>query len=271
MAVIGGKERSGGGGSAVVGAAAGIGPVVRRHAESWIEPGALGSRFPEYRPTLRDEPYASAAHAALAAAPMEGWLIDLGIEGWLRKDDALKLYELAFRSVGDILEIGCAHGLSTSIMAGALRDAGRPGRILSVDLHEGRMADARRTVAERGVAERVEFRLGDATEVCRELAAGGSKFGFAFVDHSHAYGPVREVLATMPALLTEGGFCLVHDYNDARNDDPANRRYGVRQAVEEALSAPTFSFCGVYGCTVLYRKDGDGDGGEANAGAGAAR
>lgn len=230
--------------------------VLHRHPESWIPEGELGTVFPPYRPTFGERPFVNEAHAALAETPMDGWLIDVGITGWLRRDDALKLYELAYLAESDVLEIGCAHGLSTSIIAGALRDAGRPATLVSVDLHEGRMGDAKRTVAERGLAERVEFVLGDAAAVCESLVAAGRRFGFAFVDHSHAYEPVLAVLRTLPALLTEGGFCLIHDFNDARNDDPANRRYGVRQAVKDGLPADSFAFYGVYGCTALYRQEG---------------
>lgn len=57
-----------------------------------------------------------------------------GIPGWLRPEDALKLYELAYHASGPILEIGTYRGKSGTLMAMALRDAGRPQLVVSVDV-----------------------------------------------------------------------------------------------------------------------------------------
>ena len=54
----------------------------------------------------------------------DGMLIDVGVVGWLLRADALKLYELAYFAAGDILEIGCSHGLSTSSIARAVARGG---------------------------------------------------------------------------------------------------------------------------------------------------
>ncbi|MEO8277032.1 MAG: hypothetical protein ABI639_12525, partial [Thermoanaerobaculia bacterium] len=98
-----------------------------------IPPGL--SDVPSYMRTFDfDGEFINGAHAFFATCPTRDHLIDLGIDGWLRREDALKLYELAYFASGPILEIGSYQGLSTSILVRATRDSGRRNRIVSVEL-----------------------------------------------------------------------------------------------------------------------------------------
>jgi hypothetical protein len=81
----------------------------------------------------------------------------------------------------------------------------------------------------------------------------GHRFGFVFVDHSHEYGPVRDVCEVLDRIVGPRAFVLFHDFNDPRNNDSANPDYGVSQAVFDALPAARFEFYGMFGCTALYR------------------
>ena len=66
------------------------------HRESWIEPHKLGSIIPPYRPTYPFEGFINENHVRFVSCPVrDGILVDIGIPGWLRREDALKLYELA--------------------------------------------------------------------------------------------------------------------------------------------------------------------------------
>lgn len=56
-------------------------------------------------------------------------------------------------------------------------------------------------------------------------------------------------------ITAVGGFCLFHDYNDAKNNQ-AEHDYGVYQAVMDGLDLARFEFYGIYGCTGLYRAVG---------------
>ena len=60
-------------------------------------------------------------HAYLAHPPLGRsgvpFNIDLGIDGYLQIGDARKIYELAFFTPGDVLELGTHYGLSASIIA----------------------------------------------------------------------------------------------------------------------------------------------------------
>src|SRR5215211_8617225 len=56
------------------------------------------------------------------------------VPGWLRPEDALKLYELAYYARGPILEVGTYRGKSGTLMAIAARDARHSGLVVSVDV-----------------------------------------------------------------------------------------------------------------------------------------
>jgi hypothetical protein len=83
-----------------------------RHPESWVEIDQAHRVPLPYLPTYSGfGERIDDVHRALAAAPVKGPLIDLGIPGWLRVEDSLKLYELAYFCAGDILELGTHQGL----------------------------------------------------------------------------------------------------------------------------------------------------------------
>src|SRR6476469_4515402 len=96
---------------------------------------AIGHEVPSYRKTYG---YAGelidAEHRALAALPVDGDLIRAATPGYLRLADALALYELAYFANGDVLEMGSAWGLSTTILCRAVRSARTGARVWSIEL-----------------------------------------------------------------------------------------------------------------------------------------
>jgi predicted O-methyltransferase YrrM len=194
-------------------------------------------------------------HHYYAACPVkDDILIDVGITGWLRREDALKLYEMAFFAEDDILELGCGKGLSTSILAQAAIDRGRPGRILTIDINPVYVKETCAILKKLRLHQVVNVYCGHATKFCRELVKTEKKFAFVFVDHSHDYHSVLAVCRELRDLISEGGLCLFHDYNDPRNQDPANTDYEVYQAVRDGLSSSAFEFFGIFGCSALFRR-----------------
>lgn len=222
---------------------------------TWIPLEESGSRFPEYRRTYPGrEPFIDDRHRIFAECKTDGTCIDVGIPGWLRPADALKLYELAYFAEGDILEFGCYHGLSTHILSMGLRDGGGRRSLVSNDISGPLIAAARKNLRERGLETGVQFFEEDAGECCRRLLAERRRFAAVFVDHAHTYDAVREVCSALPAIVSPGGMCLFHDYNDARNAEKNNGDYGVWQAVDSALPKEEFEFYGVFGCSGLFRR-----------------
>jgi predicted O-methyltransferase YrrM len=220
------------------------------HVETWVSECQLGITHPPYRPSLwQDGQYVDEEHRAIADLPLNGEIIQHPTPGWLRRADALKLYELAALCPGDVLELGAYYGLSTGIIAGAIErypDGNR--RLTTVELNPAAMTAVRANTAAH--AGRIEYRQGDAQVICNELIAEGRHFGFAFIDHSHRFDVVRNACHAMKELVRPGGLVLLHDYNDARNGrDPD---YGVWQAAVAEFERGA-TFCGIYGCTGLYR------------------
>jgi len=230
-----------------------------QNADTWLSPEQIGSNKRPYRPTFPFDGFINANHRFYSICPSKSdapLLINIGIPGSLRREDALKLYEMGYYAPSDILEIGCGNGLSTSILAQAVSDSDRSISIISVDLSEAKVASAKNNLTKKGLIDSVELRCGEAGDVCKGFEIGDRSFGFIFVDHSHAYDDVFRVCMTILNILQPGGFCLFHDFNDRRNLELSNAGYGVSRAVMATLGARRdFSFYGIYGCTALYRKE----------------
>lgn len=78
-----------------------------------------------------------------------------------------------------ILEIGTFTGYSALAFARALPEG---GRLVCCDLHEEWTAMAREAWEAEGVADRIELRIGPASESLAALRREGASFDFAFID-----------------------------------------------------------------------------------------
>ena len=80
------------------------------------------------------------------------------------ESDGKVLYELIVsNNYRNALEVGTSTGRSTIWMAWALSKTG--GKLITIELHEGRYEKAKKNVAEAGLSEYVDFRLADAHEL----------------------------------------------------------------------------------------------------------
>ncbi len=183
-------------------------------------------------------------------------MIDIGIDGWLLPADAYKLYEMAYFCPGDILELGCYRGLSTSVINKACAANGRGQVIVSIDIDPAAVEEARRQVHARNGGDRSHFFVVDAETAVRDLAKAKRVFSFAFVDHSHDYEHVLGVCLHLHRVVESGGFALFHDFNDPRNNLDAYPEYGVYQGAMEGLTRCRWEFWGIYGCSGLFRRIG---------------
>lgn len=67
-----------------------------------------------------------------------------------------------------IIEFGTSFGISTIYLAAALRDSGG-GRLITTEMEPTKTARAKEHLAEAGLDNLVDFRVGDALELLREL------------------------------------------------------------------------------------------------------
>ncbi|HUA34102.1 MAG TPA: class I SAM-dependent methyltransferase [Candidatus Binataceae bacterium] len=76
-----------------------------------------------------------------------------------------------------ILEVGTSHGYSTVWLAEAARATG--GKVITLDVHAGKQDYARNALTKAGLANHVEFKLGDARE---SIAALSGTIDFVLLD-----------------------------------------------------------------------------------------
>jgi predicted O-methyltransferase YrrM len=200
--------------------------------------------------------FIDSTHRMLMDAPLRDGMIDVGIEGWLLPANAMKLYELAYFTGGDMLELGTYKGLSTSILAHAAHNQGRRLSIVTVELHAHVSAEAEAGMKARRQPgrENVQFFVFEAEQFVSNLANVHRAFEFVFVDHSHRYEHVLATARKLHLVTRPGGFCLFQDFNEPRNPDANNRDYGVYQGVTDGLSKADFEFYGIFGSSGLFRR-----------------
>ncbi len=126
------------------------------------------------------------------------------------------LYALALaRRARTIVEFGASLGVSTIYLASAMRDAGA-GRVVTTEFQPEKAALASANLAEAGLADVVELRVGDALETLRELRG---PIDLLFLDGwNDLYLPV---LALVEPHLPPGAVVAA----DMSRDDPHHVRY----------------------------------------------
>jgi caffeoyl-CoA O-methyltransferase len=125
-----------------------------------------------------------------------------------------------------VLEIGVFTGWSSIEMARGL-PAG--GRIIALDQNADTTAIARRYAAEVGVADRIEYRVGDAKQLIAEL---DGPFDLVFID---AWKPdyVEYYEAVLPKLADDG--VIVADNTLSESVQPFNEHVLADDRVESVL------------------------------------
>ena len=174
--------------------------------------------------------------------------------GALSPEDALKLYEMAYFAGGDILEVGCNNGLSTCIIAQAIKDSGGDKMLVSVDLLKNFCDAATANLRKMDLLKHVYIVCADGIRVADSMLFERRSFAFAFIDHDHREEAVKLMCQRLGGLIQDGGFCLFHDYDDERNRLNEATDYGVFQGVDTGLSERQFEFWGIYGPSALYRR-----------------
>ncbi len=136
-----------------------------------------------------------------------------------------------------IVEFGTSFGLSTVYLAAALRDNGG-GRLISSEMEADKAQRAAENLAQAGLADLVEIRVGDALESLRELP---SAVDLLYLDGAKTL--YREVLGLCEKRLAPGALviadnidmvALVAPYTDYVRD-PANGYLSSRIVLGDGL------------------------------------
>lgn len=128
-----------------------------------------------------------------------------------------------------VLEIGVFTGWSGIEMARGLPPG---GTILALDVEEETTAIARRYAEESGVADRIEYRVGDAREIVNELEG---PFDLVFID---AWKPdyVEYYEAVLPKLA-DGGLILADNTLAALADNEGIARFNEHVLADERVES----------------------------------
>jgi SAM-dependent methyltransferase len=103
-----------------------------------------------------------------------------------------------------VADVGSGHGHSTQLMASAFERS----RFVGIDTHQASVEAARANAADAGVADRVEFRLGDAGSYL-----GGGYDLICFFDCLHDLGdPVGAARRAYEALAEDGTLMVVEPF-----------------------------------------------------------
>jgi caffeoyl-CoA O-methyltransferase len=128
-----------------------------------------------------------------------------------------------------VLEIGVFTGWSGIEMARGLPDG---GRIVALDVNEETTAIARRYAEEMGVADRIDYRVGDAKETIAEL---DGPFDLVFID---AWKPdyVDYYEAVLPKLA-DGGLILADNTLGALDGNEGIARFNEHVIADERVES----------------------------------
>ncbi|MFM9994340.1 MAG: glycosyltransferase [Phycisphaerales bacterium] len=173
------------------------------------------------------------------------------LPGWQDPADSEKLYELAYRCGGVILEIGVYGGRSAVVeLRGALAaaaDRGAPQpQYFGVDIDPAFFERSAKTLADAGLAERCLLYHGDLRRFLREIPIVPT---MVFVDGDHSREGVWADLEWLRDLLAPGTPVLCHDYWGIE---------GVRRAVDEWVASGAYDAMGTFAGSMLLRAEGVG-------------
>lgn len=202
--------------------------------------------------------YGSELRRGLGALNRPGFIHEM--RAWV---DELPDRAAALDAGGAVLDAGCGMGWSTIALANAFPNA----RIVGIDLDEASIAEARENALDAGVADRVEFVLGNAADAgAVQRAAVSSRgavdgadeaSGFDLVtifEALHDMGRPIHALAEFREQLRPGGALLVADERVADEFHP-NAEFAERllyaMSVLHCLPATTAESGSVANGTVL--------------------
>lgn len=139
--------------------------------------------------------------------------------------DGQVLYDLVLENgYTKALEIGTSTGHSAIWIAWALSKTG--GKLITIEIHEGRYREALENFEEAGLSEFIDARLADAHELVPELEG---PFDFVFVDADKNWY-ANYLRAVLPKLEV-GGCFTAHNVS-------GGRMRGIRGFLEELESTP---------------------------------
>lgn len=143
----------------------------------------------------------------------------------------LLLAHLAPERENVVVETGTNWGCTTIIIAQALIDSGRPGRVHSIEIDPDAHAKARANVEAAGVADRVTLHLGDSREKLGEILSDAGSVRAAFLDGSHFEPDVLAEFAAVLPKLDDDGLVVFDNTYPIASDNRDQRVNGALRTI----------------------------------------
>ena len=115
-----------------------------------------------------------------------------------------------------VIETGTNWGISTIVMAQALKDLGTAAKVRTVEMNEALVERARRNVSDAGLTDHVEFHVDDSLAFLSRLAAEVDAFDFVFIDDDHSAEHVIAELAIVCPKIKPGSGKIYFDNTSGR-------------------------------------------------------
>jgi predicted O-methyltransferase YrrM len=141
--------------------------------------------------------------------------------------DGKVLYDLIIQNnYKKVVDIGTSTGHSAIWMAWALSKTG--GKLITIEIHEGRYKEALANFKEAGLTEYIDARLADAHELVKKLEG---PFDFVFSDADKDW--YKNYFVALAPKLEVGGCFTAHNVS-WRSDR------GIKEFLDYVLSLPNF-------------------------------
>ncbi len=166
--------------------------------------------------------------------------------------DGKILYDLVIRNqYKKALEVGTSTGHSAIWIAWALSKTG--GKLVTIEMDEGRYRRALSNFREAGLEEYIECRLGDARQLVMELPG---PFDFVFIDADKEGYP--HYAKNLAPRITPGGCLAAHNVEDPGPGPRGRYENGTGEYFRYMKTLPDFETWvhpkSRYGVSVSYKK-----------------
>lgn len=143
-----------------------------------------------------------------------------------------------------IVETGTNLGLSTIILAQALKDSGLEGHVHTVELEETNFHRASENIREAGVSDLISLNLGDSIEFLKEFTGKLDRsIQFAFLDGNHTtHYAFTEFEIVHPHLERDSTVFFDNTYKIMEDDDPEQRVNGALRLIVEKFGGNLVNF-----------------------------
>ena len=132
-----------------------------------------------------------------------------------------------------IVETGTNWGTSTIVLAQALKDSRRAGRVLTAEIDADNHAKAKARFAQAGVADLIDARLGDSIAVLAEELPRRREINFAYLDGAHTFDHVMGEFALVHPRLAAGAMVVFDNTYEIAEPHEDQRVHGALIAIKQ--------------------------------------